>query len=79
MTGAEMLIQEIARLQEQGIAIKFCALKNTVKDELISSGYWEALGPGNSTTPKRKRLRPLQQIWASINVWYAQIDFFSRV
>lgn len=47
MTGAEMLIQEIARLKTEGIAVKFCALKNTVKDELVSSGYWEALEPGN--------------------------------
>lgn len=47
MTGAEMLLQEIAHLKAEGIPVKFCALKNTVKDELFSSGYWDTLGPGN--------------------------------
>ncbi|SFI24279.1 sulfate permease, SulP family [Modicisalibacter xianhensis] len=45
MTGAEMMLQEIARLKAEGVKAKFCALKNTVKDELFASGYWEALGP----------------------------------
>lgn len=47
MTGAEMLIQEIVRLKAEGILVKFCALKNTVKDELVSGGYREALEPDN--------------------------------
>nr|WP_269476073.1 SulP family inorganic anion transporter [Halomonas sp. MCCC 1A13316] len=47
MTGAEMLLQEIARLKAEGIMVKFCALKNTVKDEMLTIGYWEALGPVN--------------------------------
>lgn len=44
LAGAEMLCQETARLKKSGINISFCALKNTVKDELVEDGYFETLG-----------------------------------
>ncbi|MFT2111011.1 SulP family inorganic anion transporter [Marinomonas sp. 2405UD68-3] len=44
IAGAEMLIQESSRMRKQGQFLHFCALKNTVKDELSANNYLEKLG-----------------------------------
>lgn len=45
VAGAEMLSKEIKRLKSKDVYLRFCALKNTVKDELTAAGYLDALGP----------------------------------
>lgn len=50
VSGAEMLIQESFRLNKEGARLSFCALKNTVKDELSSADYLEQLGVENFYT-----------------------------
>ncbi len=47
IAGAEMLMQESSRLRKQGQFMHFCALKNTVKDELSANNYLEKLGEEN--------------------------------
>lgn len=47
IAGAEMFLQESQRLRQSGGELSFCGMKNTVKDELESSGYLEKLGPQN--------------------------------
>ena len=43
LAGAEMLAQETTRLEQSGVSVSYCSLKNTVKDELIETGYMELL------------------------------------
>lgn len=45
VAGAEMLSKEVKRLMSKDVHLRFCALKNTVKDELTASGYLDMLGP----------------------------------
>ncbi|GGO86961.1 sulfate transporter [Marinobacterium nitratireducens] len=45
VAGAEMLIQEARRLEQQGGRLMLSSLKGTVLDELKSSGYFDKLGP----------------------------------
>ncbi|MDO6563767.1 SulP family inorganic anion transporter [Amphritea sp. 1_MG-2023] len=45
--GAEMLIKEARNLQRKGFTLSFCALKNTVKDELEDLRLLEHLGEEN--------------------------------
>lgn len=39
LAGAEMLCQESKHLKQQGVMLRLCSLKNTVKDELFTNGY----------------------------------------
>lgn len=43
-SGAEMLCTEKKRLAQLGVSLKFCALKNTVKDELEANGCMKKMG-----------------------------------
>lgn len=45
--GAEMLMKEARQLQKKGFSLSFCALKNTVKDQLIALNFMEKLGEDN--------------------------------
>ncbi|NVK39912.1 MAG: SulP family inorganic anion transporter [Oceanospirillaceae bacterium] len=45
VAGAEMLIQEARRLEQQGGRLMLSSLKGTVIDELKKSGYFDKLGP----------------------------------
>ncbi len=47
VAGAEMLLQTSRNLEKHGLKLSFCALKNTVRDELESNNYFEKLGAGN--------------------------------
>ena len=47
VAGAEMLLQESVRMHKNGHFLHFCALKNTVKDELSANNYLEKLGDNN--------------------------------
>ncbi|WCN15094.1 sulfate permease [Marinomonas mediterranea] len=44
LSGAEMLEREAHRLEEEGCSLYFCALKNTVMDEIRDSGLMESIG-----------------------------------
>ena len=44
VAGAEMLLQESSRMKKEGDHLHFCALKNTVKDELSANHYLAKLG-----------------------------------
>lgn len=44
IAGAEMLVQECKRLKASGYKLAFCALKNTVLDELSGTGYLDHIG-----------------------------------
>ncbi len=44
LAGAEMLASEVAVMAKQGKTLSFCALKNTVKDELASAGHIDRIG-----------------------------------
>ncbi|RTE67365.1 SulP family inorganic anion transporter [Amphritea opalescens] len=45
--GAEMLMKEARHLQAKGFTLSFCALKNTVKDELAALNFLAKLGEEN--------------------------------
>lgn len=45
--GAEMLLKEAKLLQKKGFSLSFCALKNTVKDELAALNFLDKLGEDN--------------------------------
>ncbi|MFC6671516.1 SulP family inorganic anion transporter [Marinobacterium aestuariivivens] len=45
VAGAEMLIQEARRMEQQGGRLMLSSLKGTVIDELKGSGYFDKLGP----------------------------------
>ncbi len=47
IAGAEMLINEAKRLKGRGGTLSFCALKNTVVDELEAINYMDRLGREN--------------------------------
>ena len=47
VAGAEMLLQESKNLENHGLKLSFCALKNTVRDELESNNYLDKLGEDN--------------------------------
>jgi SulP family sulfate permease len=47
LAGAEMLAQESQKMENAGNRMSFCALKNTVKDELIEQRFFDMLGADN--------------------------------
>ncbi|WP_218943404.1 SulP family inorganic anion transporter [Exilibacterium tricleocarpae] len=47
IAGAEMLINEARRFKDKGGALSYCAMKNTVIDELESINYMDKLGREN--------------------------------
>ncbi|MCV6610912.1 MAG: SulP family inorganic anion transporter [Amphritea sp.] len=46
LAAAEMLATEVRRLDSHGKSLSFCALKNTVKDELQQAGHIDRIGTG---------------------------------
>jgi len=44
LAGVEMLAQESQKMENSGNRMSFCALKNTVKDELIEHRFFDKLG-----------------------------------
>ncbi|RTE67405.1 hypothetical protein EH243_00165 [Amphritea opalescens] len=42
-----MLMKEAPQLQEKGFSLSFCALKNSVKDQLAALNFLDKLGEEN--------------------------------